>query len=154
MKDKIFYDTSGGGMTLSGGEPSMQPEFALELLNMGYNAGISIAIETCGIGSKEFYMKAAELGVTFLYDLKCMDSSKHKELTGVNNERIIENLLYLFSINADVIIRLPMVPGYNDTKDDIANMAVFLKQHHGKYRYAEIMPYHTIDEIYEDYGGF
>ncbi len=144
LKDKIFYDTSGGGMTLSGGEPSMQQEFALELLNMAHDAGISSAIESCGIGKREFYAEAAKLGAVFLYDLKCMDPEKHKKLTGVENNRIIDNLLYLFSVNADVILRLPMVPGYNDTKEDIANMARFLKAHDGKYRYAEIMPYHTL----------
>ena len=82
-KDKAYYDQSGGGMTVSGGEPSYQAEFTMSLLRMGKEAGIGIAIESCGIGKREFYAEAADLGATFLYDMKCMDSYKHKALTGV-----------------------------------------------------------------------
>ncbi len=77
LKDKIFYDTSGGGLTVTGGEPSYQPEFTLELLRLAKDAKISIAVETCGIGSREFYEKAADLGTTFLYDIKCIDPERH-----------------------------------------------------------------------------
>ncbi|MBQ9855532.1 MAG: radical SAM protein, partial [Clostridia bacterium] len=144
MKDKIFYDTSGGGLTVSGGEPSFQPEFTLALLGMAKEAGIGRAVESCGIGRREFYEQAADLGTTFLYDLKCMEPEKHKKLTGADNAHIIDNLLYLFGRGADVIIRMPLVPGCNDADDDILRLAEFLKEHEGKYRYAEIMPYHTM----------
>lgn len=80
LKDKIFYDTSGGGITVTGGEPSYQPEFTLELLSLAKEAGISVAMETCGIGTRDFYEKAAELGTTFLYDLKCIDPVRHRNL--------------------------------------------------------------------------
>jgi pyruvate formate lyase activating enzyme len=142
-KDKIFYETSGGGITLSGGEPSMQADFALEIIEKAKNEGIGTAIETCGYGERDFYKKAFEMGATFLYDLKCMDSERHKDLTGVPNERIIENLEMLFSLGADVIIRLPMIPGVNDNAEDLDLLCAFLKKHEGKYRYAEIMPYHS-----------
>ncbi len=142
-KDNIFYETSGGGITLSGGEPSMQPDFALAIIEKAKNEGIGTAIETCGYGERDFYKKAFEMGATFLYDLKCMDSERHKELTGVPNERIIENLETLFSLGADVIIRLPMIPGVNDNAEDLDLLCAFLKKHEGKYRYAEIMPYHS-----------
>lgn len=144
MKDKMFYDTTGGGMTVSGGEPSYQSEFTLTLLRMGKEAGIGIAVETCGIGKREFYEEAADLGTTFLFDLKCMDTYKHKALTGVANDHIIDNLLYLFERGADVRIRMPMIPGCNDSDDDIRNLCNFLKEHEGSYKYAEIMPYHTL----------
>ncbi len=142
-KDKIFYETSGGGITLSGGEPSMQADFALEIIKKAKEEGIGTAIETCGYGERNFYKKAFEMGATFLYDLKCMKSERHKELTGVHNERIIENLEMLFSLCADVIIRLPMIPGVNDSEEDIDLLCAFLKKHEGKYRYAEIMAYHS-----------
>ena len=143
LKDKIYYKTSGGGMTLSGGEPSMQAEFALELIHMAKKEEIGAAVETCGIGDRSFYRKAADMGADFLFDIKCLDSSHHKELTGVENERIISNLFYLFERKANVVIRIPLVPGINDTDSDIKAFSEFLNEHKGKYRYAEVMPYHT-----------
>lgn len=143
LKDKIYYNTSGGGMTVSGGEPSMQADFTLSLIKEARSLEISTCIETCGIGSRWFYESAADMGASFLYDLKCMNSAKHKELTGVDNQRIIDNLLYLFSRGADVVIRLPMIPGINDTEEDVALLCEFLRKSLGKYRKAEIMPYHS-----------
>ena len=96
LKDKIFYETSGGGLTVSGGEPSYQADFTLELLRLAKESGISIAVETCGIGTREFYEEAANLGTTFLFDIKCIDSVRHRELTGADNSHIISNLQYLF----------------------------------------------------------
>lgn len=144
LKDKIFYDTSGGGLTVTGGEPSYQPEFTLELLRLAKDAKISIAVETCGIGSREFYKKAADLGTTFLYDIKCIDPERHRKLTGSDNEHIMSNLAYLMDIGSDIIIRMPLVPGCNDSNEDIARLAEFINANKGKYRYAEIMPYHTL----------
>ena len=144
LKDKIFYDTSGGGLTVSGGEPSYQPEFTLELLTLAKENGISIAIETCGIGSREFYEKVANLGATILFDIKCIDSVRHKELTGSDNAHILSNLQYLMGRNTDIIIRLPLIPDCNDSEEDIQNLCVFLNENKGRYRYAEIMPYHTL----------
>ncbi|MBO5896420.1 MAG: glycyl-radical enzyme activating protein [Clostridia bacterium] len=144
LKDKIFYDTSGGGLTITGGEPSFQPQFTLDLLSLARCKGISLAIETCGIGSRDFYKKAADLGTTFLFDIKCLDSSKHLQLTGADNTHILENLHYLMDRDADVIIRLPLIPDCNDSDRDIALLSEFLKKNSGRYRYAEIMPYHTL----------
>lgn len=144
MKDKMFYDTSGGGLTVSGGEPSYQPDFTLELLRLSKDAGISLAIETCGIGSREFYEKVADLGATFLFDIKCIDPVRHKALTGADNSHIMVNLKYLMDRGADIIIRLPLIPDCNDSDEDIAKLSDFLNQNKGRYRYAEIMPYHTL----------
>lgn len=143
-KDKMFYDTSGGGITLSGGEPSYQPDFALELLTLAKENGISTAIETCGIGSRDFYEKCDDLGTTFLFDIKCMYPARHKALTGSDNAHIISNLRHLMDRGADIIIRLPLVPDCNDSDADISMLATFLKENKGRYRYAEIMPYHTL----------
>ncbi len=144
MKDKIFYDTSGGGLTVTGGEPSYQSDFTLELLRLSKDAGISFAMETCGIGSRDFYKKAADLGTMFLYDVKCIDPARHHELTGADNTHIMSNLQYLMDRGADIIIRLPLVPDCNDSDEDIALLADFLNENTGRYRYAEIMPYHTL----------
>ena len=144
IKDKMFYDSSGGGITVTGGEPSFQADFTLELLRLSKEAGISLAVETCGIGSREFYKEAADLGTTFLYDLKCIDPIRHKELTGADNAHILSNLQYLMEREADIIIRLPMIPECNDRDEDIVSLANFLNSNKGRYRYAEIMPYHTL----------
>lgn len=144
LKDKIFYDTSGGGLTVSGGEPSFQPDFTLELLNLSKRAGISFCIETCGIGSRDFYKKISDLGATILFDIKCIDPVRHKELTGADNSHIMANLNYLMDIGADIIIRLPLIPCCNDSDEDIAELSEFLIKNKDRYRYAEIMPYHTL----------
>ena len=144
LKDKIFYDTSGGGLTISGGEPSYQHNFTIELLALAKENGISIAIETCGIGPRDFYERAADLGTTFLYDIKCLDPVRHKELTGADNAHILSNLQYLMDRDADIIIRLPLIPRCNDSDEDIAKLSAFLKDKKDSYRYAEIMPYHTL----------
>ncbi len=144
LKDKMFYDTSGGGLTVTGGEPSFQPDFTLQLLTLAKEAGISAAIETCGIGSRDFYEKAADLGTCFLFDIKCMNAEKHRRLTGVDNAHILSNLQYLMDREADIIIRLPMIPDCNDSDEDIAELCAFLNENQGRYRYAEIMPYHAL----------
>ena len=144
MKDKMFYDTSGGGITITGGEPSYQANFTLELLTLSKNAGISLAVETCGTGSREFYEKAADLGTKFLYDIKCFDPVHHKKLTGADNNHILSNLKYLMERGTDIIVRLPMIPDCNDSDKDIALLSRFLNENKGRYRYVEVMPYHTL----------
>ena len=144
MKDKMFYDASGGGITVTGGEPSYQADFTLNLLRLAKSAGISLAIETCGIGSREFYKEAVSLGTTFLYDIKCMDPARHRELTGADNTHIMANLQYLMDSGADIILRLPMIPDCNDRDEDIALLSDFLNKNKGRFRYAEIMPYHNL----------
>ena len=144
LKDRMFYETSGGGVTVTGGEPSYQADFTLEILRLAKEEGISLAIETCGIGPRDFYKKAADMGTAFLFDIKCIDSEKHRKLTGADNNHIMSNLQYLMESGADIIIRLPLIPGCNDSDDDIEKLSDFLNKNKGLYRYAEIMPYHTL----------
>jgi pyruvate formate lyase activating enzyme len=144
MKDKAFYDTSGGGLTVTGGEPSCQAAFTLDLLTLAKDAGISLTMETCGIGTRAFYEKAADLGTAFLYDIKCMDPIRHRTLTGSDNVHILSNLCYLMDRHADIVIRLPMIPGCNDSDADFAALSAFLHEHKGRYKYAQIMPYHAL----------
>ncbi len=144
IKDRMFFEPTGGGVTVTGGEPSLQPEFTLDILTLAKNAGISRAVETCGIGGRDFYARAMELGTMFLFDIKCIDKNKHKMLTKADNSHILSNLDFLMEHDADIIIRMPMIPSCNDSDEDIALSADFLIKHKGKYRYAEIMPYHAL----------
>ena len=144
LKDKHYYEESGGGMTISGGEPAMQPDFTLELIRLAKTYNIDTAIETCGYGSNEFFRQAFESCVTFLYDIKCLDNKKHKEYCGKGNEDILSNLNYLMDNKANIVIRLPLIPGLNDTDDDLKALSDFLNEHIGRYEYAEIMPYHNL----------
>ncbi|MGN1410104.1 MAG: glycyl-radical enzyme activating protein [Eubacteriales bacterium] len=143
-KDKIFYQTSGGGMTVTGGEPSAQPEFTLSLIRSAKRENISAAVETCGYGRADFFRQAAELGAVFLYDIKVMDSDRHKALTGVSNAQILDNLRMLMDMGADITLRLPLIPGVNDTEGDISALVSFMKENDGRFRHAEIMPYHKM----------
>jgi len=143
-RDKLFYKTSGGGMTVSGGECAASPDFTLALIRGAKEMGISAAIETCGYGSPDFFREAAELGTLFLYDLKEMDDGRHKVLTGVSNARILENLSMLMDMGADIIIRMPLIPGVNDSDEELEALAVFLEENRGRYIEAEIMPYHAL----------
>jgi len=164
-KDKVFYESSGGGMTVSGGEPAAQPEFTLALIRGALAEGITVAMETSGYGDPDFFRRAAELGTMFLFDIKAMDGEKHKKLTGVNNALILSNLRMLFEMGADVTVRMPMIPNLNDSDEDIAALAGFLKENEGRFRFAEIMPYHSLgisktmalggsEEPYEEGSGY
>ena len=143
-KDRSFYEKSGGGMTVSGGEPSMQSEGVIELISKAKEIGIGSAMETCGIGSPQFYRECAGLGCIFLFDIKGVDDEKHKKNTGVGVEKIHANLDMLISLGARVIIRMPLIPGHNDTDDDLRLLAAFLRERKDGIEYAEIMPYHDL----------
>lgn len=143
LKDKMFFGKNGG-LTLSGGEPAMQPEVSLELIRRARAEGIGTVIETCGFGSRSFYAEAADLGASFYYDLKALDAEKHKRLTGVPNDLILSNLDYLMSRGADIVLRLPLIPGYNDSPEDLDLLAQFLARHEDQYDHAEIMKYHNL----------
>jgi len=143
-QDSIFYARSGGGMTLSGGEPLMQPEFALALLREARKRRLKTAIETCGHISWEALREAAPLLNSVLYDLKTMDTLRHKEKTGAGNERILENLKKLLTEFPDlpVLVRTPVIPGFNNTEQEAEAIGRFLKG------YAnvtfEALPYHRL----------
>ena len=141
LRDKAFYRQSGGGMTLSGGEPSAQPAFSLSLLRAARAAGIACAMESAGTGDASFYHAAMEIGCLFLYDIKHMDPVIHRELCGADNHQILSNLDLLFTYGADVTVRMPLIPGENDTEENIASCSAFLQQHHC--HAIELMPYHN-----------
>ena len=114
LEDRDFFISSGGGVTLSGGECLAQPAFATELLRILHDKGISVDIDTCGYVSFDVFEKIIPYTDEFLYDIKAIDSDVHKRCTGRDNKIILENLKRLDELGCKVEIRYPYVPGYND----------------------------------------
>ena len=123
MKDEIFYETSGGGLTVSGGEPMAQFDFTYELLTLAKEKGLHVCMETCGFAPSEKYKKIAPLVDIFLFDYKETDAALHKSFTGVSNELILENLTMLDSIGVKTILRCPIIPTCNDRDDHFEGIA-------------------------------
>ncbi len=119
MKDKVFYETSNGGMTLSGGEPMAQFSFCKELLSLAKKNGLHTAIETCGYAPWDEYEQILPLVDLFLFDVKATSPEKHKEVTGVDNILIRNNLERLASAGAKIVLRCPLIPGVNDDDDHL-----------------------------------
>ncbi|MFA6074878.1 MAG: glycyl-radical enzyme activating protein [Negativicutes bacterium] len=141
-KDEMFFRTSGGGVTLSGGEVLLHAKAATEILKQCKRNYIHTAVETSGFGLREELLKLAQYTDLFLFDIKHCDSEKHYAATGVNNEPIIDNLRALCAVNAQIIIRLPLIPGINDTAENIRQLielmtALGLRELH-------ILPYHAL----------
>jgi len=141
MKDSVFYRRSGGGVTLSGGDPVAQPTFSRELLSQLKNYSIHTAIETSGYLSWEEFEKIIEVTDLVLYDFKQMDSEKHKAGTGVSNELILDNAKRISRKGKMVIARIPLIPSYNDDEQNIVNLAKFLQDITDR---VDILPYHTL----------
>ena len=144
LRDKHFYDTSGGGMTISGGEPAMQPDGVLELVETAKREGVTSAIETCGAGPRDFFRAAADLDCLFLFDIKGIDREKHLKNTSAETAAIHANLDYLLDRGSLVIARLPLIPGYNDSPEDLALLRDFLAARADRLLRCEIMPYHNL----------
>lgn len=145
LKDKIFYDNSGGGMTLSGGEPFYQFEFSLALLKAAKEKGVHTAVETCGYTSKERLMLAAHYTDVFLFDFKETQSLLHKKFTGVGNENILKNLRLLNTLNKQIILRCPIIPGYNDRKEHFEGICAVANEFEHILA-VELEAYHSLGE--------
>ena len=122
-KDRIFFDESGGGVTFSGGEPLMQPDFLEALLKEFKKRGIRTTVDTSGYASSEILDRISENVDLFLYDLKVMDPKKHREYSGVSNEIVLENLRRLSEKGKKVIVRIPVIPGVNDDHENMKRIA-------------------------------
>ena len=142
LQDKAFYDNSGGGVTFSGGEPLFQAEFCLELLKGAKETGLHVCIETCGFASKEMILQTAEYVDLYLFDYKETDSEKHKTYTGVYNEKILENLKELDEIGKKIILRCPIIPGYNDRAEHFAGIGILASELQNLIE-IQIEPYHN-----------
>ncbi|MHA1728705.1 MAG: radical SAM protein, partial [Promethearchaeota archaeon] len=136
-----FYDKSGGGLTLSGGEPLLQIDFVEEFLQKAKENGIHCCIETCGYLNWSNFERVLPLVDVFLFDIKDTNDKFHQKFTGKSNKKIFENLYKLHEQNADIILRLPIIPGCNDRPDHFKGIATLLKSLPHIKR-VEIMPYH------------
>jgi len=145
LRDKAFYDNSGGGLTLSGGEPLMQPDFAFELLCAARDAGLHCCVETCGFAARAALDLVRPKTDLFLFDVKETDRARHAELTGKPNDRILANLRHLHGTGADIILRLPIIPGVNDRPEHFKGIAALARDLPGL-KGVEIMPYHQLGE--------
>lgn len=143
-KERIFFDQSGGGVTFSGGEPLLQPEFLLALLSEFGSRSIHRAIDTTGFTKTETLLEVAKHTDHFLYDLKLMDSEKHRKWTGVGNEIILHNLEVLAGTGASINIRIPLVRSVNDDTNNINQTASFIAALPGEKKNVNILPYHNI----------
>lgn len=142
-KDKIFYDLSGGGVTFSGGECMLRPDFLAEALEDCKAAGIRTAIDTAGNVPWESFKKVLPFTDLFLYDVKCISGGLHRAGTGCGNEVILENLKKL-SECAEVTVRIPVVGGFNDSAAEMQKIAAFLSAL--RVKNTELLPYHGMAE--------
>jgi len=142
-KDRLLYETSGGGVTLSGGEPAMQPGFASALLGALKARGYHTALDTCGHAAWRILERVITDADLVLYDLKHMDTLIHRELTGVPSELIQSNLRRVAESGKTLVVRVPVVPGHNDSPENFAAMAGFLGGLQGV-EAVELLPYHNL----------
>jgi len=145
--DSIFYQRSGGGVTLSGGEPLAQPEFAISLLKLCRGAGIHTALDTIGYAKWETIKQVMEYVDLVLYDFKHMDPEEHKRCAGVSNDLILENAKRIHhELSIPILARVPVIPGYNDSIANIEATARFIASELSSAIKVHLLPYHKLGE--------
>ncbi len=145
LRDRLFFGVSGGGVTFSGGECMLQIEFLEEILKQCKKSGIHTAVDTAGNVPYEYFERVMPYTDLFLYDVKCADSERHRQYTGVGNSLILENLEKLLKCRQSVWIRVPLVPSVNDGEEEIIAIRDFLKRC-GEPERVELLPYHGMGE--------
>ncbi|WHR50660.1 choline TMA-lyase-activating enzyme [Vibrio furnissii] len=154
MQDYDFYMSSGGGVTLGGGELSLQTDFAVALLTACKAQMINTAIETQGTTRIENYEKLAKCVDLFLFDLKQIDSDQHRSLFGIGNEGVKRNLERLVELGANIVIRMPLIRGYNDSYDSITGAFEYVmalaKRGNGCIQRIDVLPYHQFGKTKYD----
>jgi pyruvate formate lyase activating enzyme len=140
-KDTVFYLQSGGGATFSGGEPFMQHEFLISSLRACQQEGIHTAVDTTGYTSPSILERVAQYTDFFLYDLKTMDDDRHQLFTGVSNQYILKNLCLLAGWKKQIVVRVPIIPGFNDDEKNILAIGNFISRL-GTIREMQLIPYH------------
>ncbi len=143
-KERPFFDQSGGGVTFSGGEPLLYPEFLIELLKACGRQGIHRAIDTSGFVKRQVLLAVAEHTDLFLYDLKMVDAEPHKRYTGVDNQLILDNLKALAEHGSEIQVRIPLLGGVNDDDDSVTAMAAFVAGLPGEKRGVSLLPFHDV----------
>lgn len=142
-RDRTYYERSGGGLTLSGGEPLAQPDFAAALLREAQSRGLHTCLDTCGVVARHRLAAAADHVDLVLFDYKATKPEVHRALTGVSNDLVLENLAYLLECDVPVVLRCPLVPGVNDSVVHLAGIAD-LAACHPELQAVEIMPFHNM----------
>jgi len=145
LKDQIFYDESGGGVTFSGGEPLIQVDYLIKVLSECKKNYITTTVDTCGHVPTESFKKVHKNTDLFLYDLKLFDDELHKKYIGVSNELIKTNLEYLYSVNANFRIRVPLIPGITDTEENLSSISNYLLKFN-KVIPMDLLPYNKLSE--------
>lgn len=143
-RDMAFMSESGGGVTLSGGEPLAQPEFSIPLARELSSLGIHVALDTSGYGPRSVLTSMLPYVSLWLYDFKGYDAQRHIENTGVDNTLILANLDYLIQQKAQVVLRYPVVPGFNDTDKDISGLFHLLQKYKSGIREVHLLPHHRL----------
>lgn len=143
-KERVFFDQSGGGVTISGGEPLMQADFLISLLDELGDRSIHRAVDTTGFVKTDILLEVAKRTDLFLFDLKVMDADRHKEWTGVDNHIILKNLKILAETGANITIRIPLIHGVNDDEENLLKTAAFVAGLAGTKKNVDILPYHNI----------
>ena len=151
MKDRVFYETSGGGVTLSGGDVLLQPEFAGELARRLREEGIHVAVETAGAVPEAVFGEMLSWADLVMMDLKHYDSASHRAGTGLGNEQILQNLQKLTESGKEFLIRIPVIPGFNDTLADGEGFAKLLKKYN--IQRVELLPFHRLGQNKYDLLG-
>lgn len=142
LRDAAFYAPGSGGLTLTGGEPMLQPEFALALLRLAKSEGLHTALETCGQATWEVLESLLPYLDLVLYDIKHMHPMPHRHATQIDNERILDNLRRLVAAGAHVVLRMPLIPGFNTDEDNLNRVAEFAAQ--VGIQDVHILPYHAL----------
>ena len=142
-KEQVLFDQSGGGVTFSGGEPLLFPEYLTAILKLCGNQQIHRTIDTCGMAKTSTLLEIAKHTDLFLYDLKLMDSAKHKAYVGIGNEQILANLTALAESGANIQIRIPAIKGVNLDPENIEASARFIANLAGEAKTINLLPYHA-----------
>ncbi len=144
-KDRAFYETSGGGVTFTGGEPFAQPEFLLAMLREAKRQELHVCVETCGFVNRNILLEAVPYVDLFLYDCKETDPESHKAFTGVDNRLILENMELLSQHGKNIVLRCPIIPGYNDREAHLKAIAALANRYPSILR-IEVEPYHPLGQ--------
>lgn len=151
-REKPYLTRSGGGVTIGGGEATCWSAFCRELIRLCHAEGIHTAIDSCGYPCTEEALAALDAADLVLFDLKGMDSTRHQENTGAGNEEILRTFEHLRATNKPVIVRAPLVPGYNDSPEELAALGRLLRESPNVER-VDLMPYHEYGvSKYEEIG--
>lgn len=151
-KDRAFYEESGGGVTFSGGEPLVQPDFLNALLNECKERDIHTTIDTCGFAQYKIISRIRDRVDLFLYDIKTMDNQKHRKYTGASNEPILKNLKKLAEGGSSIVISFPIIPSINDDDENVTRTAKFISSL-PNIQQVNLLPYHRAGiEKYKNLG--